>query len=201
MNLETFRGSFGHFSRHLTVPGKQTHANDLHKWCRDISHVQSSTSEPDGMFDRRRNLQPISKMALYRSAWTILPTLYIFTSVWPVERQPECSLSSTAYPKSDSKKKPLKILKGKYGKERYIICRLTGKFFMLIVAKLPSTLILYLWAVLVRQLDSFVWVRRVCHGSANPMSRQMWGVFRHMISQCKRWTSSRNSQTNCCCLW
>jgi len=32
-------------------------------------------------------------------------------------------------------------------------------------------------------------------------SRQMRGAFRHTISQRKNWTSSGNSQTNCCCLW
>jgi len=47
----------------------------------------------------------------------------------------------------------------------------------------------------------FIWVRRVWNGSAGQKSRLMRGAFRHTISQCKRWTSSGNSQTNCCCLW
>jgi hypothetical protein len=42
----------------------------------------------------------------------------------------------------------------------------------------------------------FVWVRRVWDGSADPKSRQMRGAFRHTISQRKRRTSSRNSETN-----
>jgi len=29
----------------------------------------------------------------------------------------------------------------------------------------------------------------------------MRGAFLHTISQRKRWRSSGNSQTNCCCLW
>jgi len=29
----------------------------------------------------------------------------------------------------------------------------------------------------------------------------MLGAFFHTISQRKRWTSSGNSQTDCCCLW
>jgi hypothetical protein len=37
-----------------------------------------------------------------------------------------------------------KKLRGKSGKERYVTCRPVGKFFMFIVATLPSTLILYL---------------------------------------------------------
>jgi len=37
------------------------------------------------------------------------------------------------------------------GKLRYITCRSIGKFLMLIMAILPSTFILYLWAVLVQQ--------------------------------------------------
>jgi len=37
--------------------------------------------------------------------------------------------------------------------------------------------------------------------SADPKSRQMRGAFRHTISERKTWTSSGNSQTNCCCLW
>jgi hypothetical protein len=41
----------------------------------------------------------------------------------------------------------------------------------------------------------FVWVRCVWNGSTNPTSRQMRGVFHHTLSQCKRWMSSRNSQT------
>ena len=36
---------------------------------------------------------------------------------------------------------------------------------------------------------SFVSVRHVWNGSAYPKSRQLWGAFRHTISQCKRWTS------------
>jgi len=47
----------------------------------------------------------------------------------------------------------------------------------------------------------FVWVRRVWNNSADPKSRQIWGAFRHTISQRKRWTASGNSQTNFCCLW
>jgi hypothetical protein len=47
--------------------------------------------------------------------------------------------------------------------------------------------------------SGFVWVRRVWNGSADPKPRQMRGAFRHTISQRKRWTSSGNSQTNCCC--
>ena len=49
--------------------------------------------------------------------------------------------------------------------------------------------------------NGFVWVRRVRNGSADPKSHQMRGAFHHTISQRKRWTSSGNSQTNCCCLW
>jgi hypothetical protein len=48
---------------------------------------------------------------------------------------------------------------------------------------------------------SFVWVRCVWNGSADPKSHQMWDVFHHTVSQCKRWISSGNSQTNCCSLW
>jgi len=47
----------------------------------------------------------------------------------------------------------------------------------------------------------FVWVRLVWNGSADPKSRQMRVAFRHTISQRKRWSSSGNSHTNCCCLW
>jgi hypothetical protein len=47
----------------------------------------------------------------------------------------------------------------------------------------------------------FVGVRRVWNGSTDPKSHQMRGAFHHMISQCKRWMSRGNSQTNCCCLW
>jgi hypothetical protein len=50
-------------------------------------------------------------------------------------------------------------------------------------------------------ITGFVWVRRVWNGSTGPKSHQMQGVFRHMVSQHKRWTFSGNSQTNCCCLW
>ena len=49
--------------------------------------------------------------------------------------------------------------------------------------------------------SGFVWVRRVWNGSTDPKSRQIRGAFRHTISQRKRWTSSGNSQTNCCFLW
>jgi hypothetical protein len=35
--------------------------------------------------------------------WLCKPST--FSPVWPLERQPECSLSSTAYPKSESEKK------------------------------------------------------------------------------------------------
>ena len=44
-------------------------------------------------------------------------------------------------------------------------------------------------------------MRRVGNGSADPKFRQMRGAFRRTISQLKRWTSNRNLQTNCCCLW
>jgi hypothetical protein len=47
----------------------------------------------------------------------------------------------------------------------------------------------------------FVWVRCVWNGSTHPKSHQMRGVFHHMVSQRKGWTSSRYSHTNCCCLW
>jgi len=47
----------------------------------------------------------------------------------------------------------------------------------------------------------FVWERRVSNGTADTKSRQMRGAFHHTISQRIRWTSSGNSQTNCCCLW
>jgi len=47
----------------------------------------------------------------------------------------------------------------------------------------------------------FVWVRHVWNGSADPKSCQMRSAFPYTISQRKRWTSSGNSQTNCCCLW
>jgi len=46
-----------------------------------------------------------------------------------------------------------------------------------------------------------VWVRRVLNVGADPKSRQIRGAFCHTISQSKMWTSSGNSQTNCCCLW
>ena len=66
---------------------------------------------------------------------------------------------------------------------------------MLIVATLPSTLILYMWAVLVDSgRAGFVWVRLIWNDSTNPKSCQMPGAFCHTVSQCKWWTSSRNSQ-------
>jgi hypothetical protein len=45
----------------------------------------------------------------------------------------------------------------------------------------------------------FVWVRRVWNSITDPKSRQMRGAFRHKFSQHKSWTSTGNSQTNCCC--
>ena len=65
-------------------------------------------------------------------------------------------------------------VRGVSGKLRYITCRPVGKFFMLIVAALPKTLILYLWAVLVWQWQNRLCLRRVWNGSADPKSRQMW---------------------------
>ena len=53
------------------------------------------------------------------------------------------------------------------------------------MATLPSTLVLYLWAVLVYQWWNRFWVRRVWNGSADPKSRQIRGAFRHTISQRK----------------
>jgi len=41
------------------------------------------------------------------------------------------------------------VVGGVSGKLRFITCRLRGKFFMRIMATLPSTLILYLLALLV----------------------------------------------------
>jgi len=41
------------------------------------------------------------------------------------------------------------IIRGVSGKEIYIKCRPIGKIFMLIMARLPSILILYLSAVLI----------------------------------------------------
>jgi hypothetical protein len=43
------------------------------------------------------------------------------------------------------------IPRGVSGKWKYITCRSIGKFFMLFVATLPLTLILYLWAALAWQ--------------------------------------------------
>jgi hypothetical protein len=97
----------------------------------------------------------------------------------------------------------LMYIRGLPGKLKYITCSPTGKFFMLIVATLPSTLIIYLWAVLVWQrLKPALFEWDVFEMAAPIQSpAKMRGAFRHKIYQRERWTSGGNSQTNCCCLW
>ena len=69
--------------------------------------------------------------------------------------------NSSLHPPKDN----FTIVRGVYGKQRYITCSPIGKLFMLIMATLPSTLILYLWAVFVWQCRTgFVWVKRVWNG-------------------------------------
>jgi len=63
---------------------------------------------PDGMFDRRHNLNLSPKWhSTSLHGWFC--RLSTFSPVWPLERQPEYSLSSSAYPKSESKKTHSKV--------------------------------------------------------------------------------------------
>jgi len=96
----------------------------------------------------------------------------------------------------------LKCLRVVSVKQRYVTCRPIGKFFMLIVATLPSILILYLWAVLAWQ-----WYNRLClsetclkwqrRSEVPPKARC---VPSYDFST-QMWKFCGNSQTNCCCLW
>ena len=80
---------------------------------------------------------------------------------------------------------PLKQKK-RVRKVKIITCRPLGKFFMLIMAAVPSTLILYLELCSFHNVRTgFVWVRRVWNGSADPKSRPVRGAFRHKILNAK----------------
>ena len=95
----------------------------------------------------------------------------------------------------------LVCVRGVSVKWRTITRRPLGKFLIIILAILPSTLIF------TRDPCSFdggrtgfVWVTRVWNSNVDPKSHQMRGVYHNTISQYKIWTSSWNSQTICCCL-
>jgi len=96
----------------------------------------------------------------------------------------------------------VKIIRGVSGKWKYITFRPIGKFLCLLWQHCRRP-----WFFTCEPCSSdsgrtgFVWVRRVWNGNTDPKSRQMRGAFRYTISQSERWTSSGNSQTNCCCLW